>query len=90
MLCLEQFVVGLGELFYTVYGTVCSVSGGSYSLLFVGQFGVGFWRECVCCVWDILVSVWRSEFVLCVGLFLVGLWECVCAVCGTVCEGLGE
>ena len=27
---------------------------------------------------------------LCVEQFCVGLWECVCAVCGTVSLGLGE
>jgi len=29
----------------------------------------------VCCVWESLVRVWGSEFVLCVGQFCVGLWE---------------
>jgi len=38
----------------------------------------------VCCVWDSLVWVSGNECVLCVGQFMVGLWECVCAVCGTV------
>jgi len=38
----------------------------------------------VCCVWDSLVWVCGSKCVLCVGQFGVGLWELVCAVCGTV------
>ena len=38
----------------------------------------------VCCVWDNLVWVCGSEFVLCVAQFGVGLWERVCVVCGTV------
>jgi len=57
----------------------------------------------VCCVWNSLVWVCGSEFVLCVGQyglvcgsecllcvghFGVGLGERVCAVCGTVCCGL--
>jgi len=38
----------------------------------------------VCCVWDSLVWVCGSECVLLVGQFGVGLWEWVCAACGTV------
>ena len=26
----------------------------------------------LCCLWDSLVLVWRSKFVLCVGQFVVG------------------
>ena len=36
------------------------------------------------------VWVWGSEFLLCVGLYGVGLGECVCAVCGRACVGLGS
>jgi len=34
----------------------------------------------LCCVWDSLGWVWGSEFLLCVGQIVLGLWECVCAV----------
>ena len=44
-------------------------------MLCVGQFGVGLWGVSVCCVWESLVWVWGSEFVLCVGEFGVDLWE---------------
>ena len=43
----------------------------------------------MCSVWDSLGRVWGSEIVLRVGEFFVGLGECVCAVCGTVCCGIG-
>jgi len=50
-----------------------------------------FGEECLYCVWDSLVWVWESEFVLCVGQSGVGLGECVCvcAVCGTLRCGFG-
>ena len=57
-----------------MFGTFCfgfegvSVCCVWYSLVWI--LGVS-----VCCVWDSLVWVWGSEFVLCVGQFVVGLWE---------------
>ena len=51
-------------------------------MLRVGEFGVSFGGVSVCCVWDSLVWVWVSEFLLCVGQFRVGLRELVCAACG--------
>ena len=38
----------------------------------------------MCCVWERLGRVWGSEFVLCVGQFVVGVWDRVFAVCGKV------
>ena len=41
-------------------------------------------------VWESLERFWGNEFVLCVGHFRVGLWDRVCAVCGTVwCRFVG-
>ena len=48
-----------------------------------GTVWCGFGGVSIFCVWDRLLRVWGSEFVLCVGQFGVGLGECVCAVCGT-------
>ena len=49
-----------------------------------GTVWFGFGGVSLCCVWDCLLWVCGSEFVLCVGKFGVGLWELVCAVCGRV------
>jgi len=43
----------------------------------------------MCCVWDSLGWVGGSEILLRVGEIDVCLWECVCAVCGTVWCGIG-
>jgi len=47
------------------------------------------WGIDFCCVWESLWRVSRSEFVLCVGQFGVGLGELDCAVYGTVWGGFG-
>ena len=49
----------------------------------------GFGGVSLCCVWDSVVWVWGSEYVLCVGQFGAGLGERVCAVCGRVWGGNG-
>ena len=67
-MCVGQFGVGFGSEF----------------VLCVGQIVVGFGGVSVCCVWDRLVWVCGSECVLCLVQFGVGLWEWLCAVCGTV------
>ena len=59
MLCVRQFGVGLREWDCAVCGTVWGGSGGVR----------------LCCVWENLMCVCGSEFVLCVGQFCVGLWE---------------
>jgi len=58
-------------------------------VLSVGEFGAVFLGVCLCCVWDSILWVGESEFVLCVVQFGVGLGECVCVVCGTVWCGFG-
>jgi len=35
----------------------------------------GFMRVGLCCVWESLVWVWGSEFVLCVGQFVVDMGD---------------
>ena len=40
-------------------------------------------------MWESLVWVWGSEYVLGVREFCVGFSECVCAVCGTDWCGIG-
>jgi len=60
-------------------------------VLCMGQSVSGLWGVRLCCVWDSLVWVLRSEFVLCVGKFERVCGERVCAVCGTVfCGFLGS
>ena len=59
MLCLGQFGAGLGELDSAVCGRV-----------WCGFGGVSF-----CCVWESLGRILGSEFVLCVGVYVVGLGE---------------
>ena len=50
MLCVGEFVAGLGCDF----------------VLCVGDFGAGFGGVNLCCVWESLGRVLGSEFVLCV------------------------
>jgi len=51
--------VGLGEC-------VCAV---------IGRYWGGFGGVSLCCVWESMVWVWGSEFLLCVGQYGVGLGE---------------
>jgi len=44
-------------------------------VLGVGMFGVELGGVSVCCVWDCLEWIGRSECVLCVGMFGVDLEE---------------
>jgi len=74
VLCVGQFVVGLGELVFAVFGIVCCWFGG-VRLCCVWDSLVWVWGVIVCCVWDNLVLVSGSEFVLFVGKFVVGLGE---------------
>jgi len=53
---------------------VCVVLGNE-CVLCVGEIFVGFWIVCMCCVWDRFGRFWRSEFVLRVVEFCVGLGE---------------
>ena len=46
-----------------------------------GRVCSGFVEVSLCCVWESFVSVWGSEYVLCVVHFWAGLGELVCAVC---------
>ena len=62
---------------------------GSECVLCVGEIRADFGGVRLCCVWESLGRVWGSEFVLCVGQFVVGLWDSVFAVCGTVCSVSG-
>ena len=50
-----------------------------------GEFGGGS----LCCLWESFVSVWVSNYVLCVGQFGAGLGELFCAVCERVWCGFG-
>ena len=60
MCCVWSSLVWIrGECVCAVRGTVCS----------------GFVGVSVCCVWNSFVWVCGSECVLCVGQFVVGLWE---------------
>ena len=54
-----------------------------------GRVWCGYRGVSVCCIWDSLVWVWWSEFVLCVGQFGLGMRERVCAVFGRVWCGYG-
>ena len=71
---------------------LCGVCISALRVLSVGQFGVGLgtacaaggfvvfvYRHCVCCVWDSLVWVWRSECGA--GGFVVFVYRhCVCCL----------
>ena len=63
---------------------------GSECLLCVVEFGASFRGVSFCCVWVSFGRVWGSEFVLCVGQIVVGLWQCVFAVFGTVWNVSGD
>jgi len=41
----------------------------------VVEFGVGLGEFILCCVWDSFVSVWGSNYVLCLVEFGAGLGE---------------
>jgi len=41
----------------------------------MGQFCEGFGEVSLCCVWDGLLWIWGSKYVLFVGQFGVGLGE---------------
>jgi hypothetical protein len=45
-------------------------------VLCVGEFGLGLGSECVCCVWESLEWLWRSECA--VSSMVVGVCMCVC------------
>ena len=56
----------MGELGLRLGECVCAVCGTVWC-------GIGVVR--ICCVWDSLVRVCGSEYVLYVGQFGAGLWE---------------
>ena len=64
-----------------MFGRVCCGFVGSDCVLCVGEFGVGLWGVCACCVWESWVWVCgECVVVLCVGEFVVSLWG-VCVLC---------
>jgi len=51
----------------------------------------GFGGVSLCCVWESFVSVWGSEYVLCVGQFVAGFGGVsLCCVCESLVWVLGS
>ena len=75
VLCVGPFGEGLGEW--------VSVECGTVSCGFVGVS--------LCCVWERFVSVWRSEYVLCVEQCVAGFGGVnLCCVCESLVWVLGS